>query len=61
MIEGPSTTVIDSALVALAPTASVATRVKVVRPLVVGVPVISPVAGSMLSPAGSEPVATDQV
>ena len=61
MTRGAVAMEMDSDWVAVPPAESVATSLKVERPLVVGVPVISPVAGSILSPAGSEPVETDQV
>ena len=59
MTVGASTTVIDSDWVATAPRSSVATRVKVEVPPVVGIPVIFPVAGSILSPSGSDPPVND--
>ena len=52
---------IDSSWVADSPSASVASRVNVAVPVVVEVPVISPVEGSRIRPAGSEPSVTDQV
>ena len=45
----------------LTPLASVAVTVKVYVPLPVGVPLIFPVAGSIVSPAGSAPSVTANV
>ena len=61
VIDGAPLIVIDSALVAVAPTLSVTFRVKFVVPAVVGVPVIAPVLASRLNPAGSDPGDSDHV
>lgn len=53
--------VTDSDWVACTPSESVATKVKVDVPEPVGVPLISPVEGSRVSPAGKVPPVTDQV
>jgi len=60
-MDGVATTVTDSDWVAVPPTASVAVRVNVDAPAVVGVPVTTPVEVLRVRPAGSEPPVTDQV
>src|SRR4051812_14030319 len=58
---GSPSTVIDSSLVACAPVESVTATVKFVVPPAVGAPLIAPVAGSSVRPAGRAPVETDRV
>ena len=58
---GADDTETDSGWVAVPFTASVATSEKTEVPAAVGVPAITPVVGSMVSPDGREPPATDQV
>ena len=61
VIDGAATMLIDSALVADAPTLSVTFNVNPTGPAVVGVPVIAPVLALRLSPAGSGPGDRDHV
>src|SRR4051812_20327733 len=56
----PVTSIVRS-LVACAPVESVTVTVKCVVPPAVGAPLIAPVAGSSVRPAGSAPAETDHV
>ena len=58
---GPPTTVIEVALVALWPLASVTLTVKLEVPSAVGVPASTPVDAFRVIPAGGVPLLTDQV
>ena len=62
-VSGGTFTVIDSAAVAVTAgfSESVTATVKSLVPGAAGTPLISPVAGTSVSPAGSEPCVTDQV
>jgi hypothetical protein len=60
VIEGAAATAIESDFVVDAPAPSVSRIVKL-GALAVGVPLITPVAGAIPSPAGNEPADTAQV
>ena len=60
-MDGAELTVTDSCWVAVPPTPSVTTRVKVEVPDVVGTPEIRPVDGWRVRPPGSVPPVTDHV
>ena len=59
--DGGGATVIDSSCRSLWVALSVTSAVNPDAPALVGVPVIAPVAAFSVSPAGSEPVSSDQV
>ena len=60
VIVGPELTTMVSSLVAISPSTSSNLTVKVNVPVAVGLPVISPVSGFMVRPAGRAPALSDQ-